>query len=64
MTRKKLREYVVPMRWTVDGYIVVDAVDADEAYAKAEKLDHKSYGGLSGGEVVDWEVMGLPEVHI
>lgn len=59
--KSKLKRWRVPLEWTLSGYCVIEAATLDDA---AELAEH-NYGQLdsSGAEVVNWEVVGTPELE-
>lgn len=55
MPKNTEREFLVPMRITQDGEVIVQAKDADEARSKAENGDWQLF---IESECRDWETRG------
>lgn len=59
MTKKKIRQFTVPMEISLRGRGLVEARDAEEATAKAEKGEFEFQ--TNAAEMFDWDVTGDPK---
>ena len=62
--RKPLKEWIVPVEWKMRGHAFVKARDADEAVAKAEKLEDTEIDPDQHGEYMDHKVTGEAEENV
>lgn len=58
--KPEIRQYSVPMKWTMRGRAIVEATTPEEAVERAEEADGID---ASTAELVDWKVVGDAELN-